>query len=203
MASVIYKSPFLYKTALRILHGGALAKRYKLISTEIGAGMRVFDVGCGTCELAAFLDRSCISTGIDLNEKFVGHARSRGLDVVIGDVLDEGNYPDDLDMIVLSDILHHVVPKHDELVDLCKSKAEKVIICEPFAKHHRGALKGLHSMKFLHNIFGDWDGINDFDDMKQWNIYGKDNLVRLFKGYGIGKMHLIGDNIVGVWSRKD
>jgi SAM-dependent methyltransferase len=208
MAAVIYAHPRVYNLALRALHGRVLARRYAAVSKEIGSGKRVLDVGCGSCMLAEFLDKSCSYQGMDMNGGFVSHARRRGLDVMRGDVFDLGSYPGDIDVVVLSDILHHVVPRHGELLGICKRNAAKVIVCEPFSKHGGGSGRlsaaanrfwgGLCSLRAFNSVFGDDDGINRREDMVLWDALGKAELAGELAGHGMSTRE-IDDYIMGVW----
>jgi len=211
MPGLLYRHPILYDATLRVIHGTALLRRMEILADEIGEGVRVFDVGCGTCTLQRHLKAGCRYMGLDLNERFVRHAQGRGIAARVGDVFDEGNYPGDLDVIVLSDILHHIIPRHDELVALCKRKAGKVIVCEPHSQHppsraatsglvHRG-WRRLCSIEKFNRVFGDFDGHNRFDEMKLWDEYVKEKLTDLLTGYGM-RTRQVDDYVIGVWQRR-
>lgn len=199
--SLMYRSPLIYNSAMRLLHGRSLERRYEFIAKETGSGRRVFDVGCGTGILADFLDESCRYSGIDLNDGFLDYAKNKkNLDVRKGDLLDENNYPD-CDVIVVCDVLHHITPRHSQLVGICRKKAGKIIICEPFnhTKGFRNKLANqLRSMRWYHTLFGDSDGVNGFKNMREWNLYGKDDVIEMLKEYGSRKTIVMGSHVIGV-----
>ncbi|ODS43019.1 MAG: hypothetical protein MSIBF_07185 [Candidatus Altiarchaeales archaeon IMC4] len=196
----MYCHPRIYNLTLRILHGRMLSKRYCMISAEIGNNKSVLDVGCGTGLLSMSLEPSCTYMGIDLNEKFIEYAVKNGLNVKKGDILDPDNYPKYCDVIVLSDILHHVTPNHEKLIEICKKRASRVIVCESYndggAKNE--GFNRLRSSRWYHNVFGDHDGINEFEDMKVWNSYTKEDVAALMKNHGAKRITPVGSSIIGV-----
>jgi SAM-dependent methyltransferase len=104
-----------------------------MIAERIGTGRQVFDAGCGTCHLARFL-RDCTYSGIDMNRNFIEEARKRGLDVAVGDLFDFALYPEKADVLVVSDMLHHIVPRTDEyLRELSQRAPREIVICESYA----------------------------------------------------------------------
>ncbi|ODS36982.1 MAG: hypothetical protein A7315_13725 [Candidatus Altiarchaeales archaeon WOR_SM1_79] len=127
--SLMYRHPGIYNLIVKILHGNALDERYKIIAREIGINKKVMDVGCGTGNLAKFLNKKCSYSGIDLNENFVAYAKNNGFNVKVGDLTDEKNYSQ-CDVAVICDVLHHIIPDDKKIVEICKNKSKRTIICK-------------------------------------------------------------------------
>ena len=197
--SLMYRHPGIYNLIVKILHGNALDERYKIIAREIGINKKVMDVGCGTGNLAKFLNKKCSYSGLDLNENFVAYAKNNGFNVKVGDLTDEKNYSQ-CDVAVICDVLHHIIPDDKKIVEICKNKSKRTIICEPFHEtvFIDKILNKFRNSKLFHNLFGEADGINDFDDMKEWNSYGKDDVLKIMKCYGAKKTLVVGNDVIGI-----
>jgi len=199
MNSIMYQHPRIYEAFMRILHGRSLEERYRIIADEVGENKRVLDVGCGTGMPADYLKDGCRYTGIDLNKSFIDFARSRGRRIIQGDLFDERNYSDS-DVILVCDVLHHVIPNHDRLIDICKRKAGKIIICEPYRS--RGVMQNLlqffRSNRLYHYVFGDSDGINSFEDMVEWNAFEMEDVRSMMESYGAKRIMRLGNHLIGV-----
>lgn len=197
--SLMYRHPKIYNLIVKILHGNALDERYKIIAREVGKNKKVMDVGCGTGNFARFLDTSCDYKGFDLNENFITHAKENGLNVKLGDLLDEENYSD-CDVTIICDILHHIVPDDKKVVEMCKKVSKRTIICEPFSEESflEGLLDKFRDNRLFHNLFGEADGINEFENMKEWNAHGKEDVIKLMKDYGAGKTIVVGNDVIGI-----
>src|SRR5215208_4725382 len=78
---LVYRSPRLYRLAMRILDPHA-ADDLRLVVDAIEPGSEVLDLCCGDATLAPLLlEKGCRYVGLDLNERFVQAGRERGLDV--------------------------------------------------------------------------------------------------------------------------
>lgn len=175
MTSIMYKFPKAYDLFLLIIHRKKLSERYMFISKIIGKNKRVLDLGCGTCLLFDYLDKSCTYEGWDLNKKFINENKNK-LNVVLKNVFDYKDYPEN-DVIVISDLLHHVVPRHDELIKKAKKNTEKIILIEPtvginIIGTRNKFLKNIN--KIIDKVFSDDDGINSFEDRSKWFEEKKD-----------------------------
>ena len=92
------------------------------------------------------------------------------LNVKLKNVFDYKDYPEN-DVIVISDLLHHVVPRHYELVKKAKKKTKKLIIIEPTVGINIIGTKNKFLKivnKLIDKILSDDDGINSFEDRSKW-----------------------------------
>lgn len=191
MSSLLYKNAYLYEWLLSAFHFGSWGKRYQLMSELIGKNKKVLDLGCGGGITAKFLDRSCEYTGIEENPKFVNHARKKKLNIIQGNLFDI-NFPK-VDVVVISDVLHHVYPNHEKLLEKSLKAASILIICEP--DHNKGALNFLGRNKLFFRFFGDNDGINTFESMSDWD-YSEEEFKNLLEKFGKVKIYQLGNSFI-------
>jgi len=196
----MYKNPSFYNIFLKILHGRSLRKRYEVIAREIGGKKRIFEPGCGTCLIYPYLQAGCEYEGWDLNESFVRFNVKSGRKVHQKDIFDFADYPSN-DVILLCDLLHHIVPRHEELIKGALKKTEKLIISEP-----PSSFKLQRKFKwiafFFHKTLFDDDGINPFDKMVEWD-YPREKLTSLFNNYGCTKIIKVGCNLIAVFDKRE
>ncbi|MCH8067215.1 MAG: class I SAM-dependent methyltransferase [Nanoarchaeota archaeon] len=188
----IFRNPWLYALSIRLLHFNG----FKKIREIVGKKKNVFEPACGYGRLQKYLHDNCSYSGIDLNEIFINFGRKRGLDIRIGDVLEEKNYIKS-DIIILCDILHHLTRDNiHRVVSIAKKfSTEKVVIMEPsFVGLASG--KGFFS-RLAAKVFAkvDFDGINNiehwstrqdyqklFKHLKETNKFA-DMKIQMSKGY--------------------
>jgi SAM-dependent methyltransferase len=94
----------------------ARGQMHRFLARWLPATGDLLDVGCGSGELVAFAgQRGLSATGIDRDERTVARARSAGLDVLTGDVL---NPPLDadrrFDVITMEHLIEHFDPTEAE-----------------------------------------------------------------------------------------
>ena len=169
----MFRNPWLYSLSIRLLHFDG----FKKIKDIIGKEKNVFEPACGFGRLQRYLYDSCSYSGIDLNEIFINFGKKRGLDIRIGNVLEETNYIKS-DIIILCDILHHLTKdKIQEVVSIAtKFAKEKIVIMEPtFVGLASG--KGFFS-RLAAKVFArvDFDGINNIE---HW--FTRQDYQKLFK----------------------
>jgi SAM-dependent methyltransferase len=153
---VMYQHPRLYDLALWINDPKQLMM--KTLAKEV-VGSSVLDLGCGTATLYKYLPKEIDYIGLDLNEDFLAFAEKKKRFFVF-----KKNVLADLsdfqaDTVVLSDILHHVTPNHQKLLDNAKKCARKRIIISACYEQEEGPFKALSeiiSRKILDN-----DGLNE------------------------------------------
>ena len=228
--SLTYRSAHIYNWVNQLLYDWK--KRFITLGKLVGRAetpgstIKVLDLSCGTGYLARYLDPSVEYEGWDLNTKFLdklqldwekGRLKPKKIKVRAKNIFDYDDYPEEeKDVIVFSGILHHIFPKHIELVEHAKHHAKKIIICEPYAvkpkdinAHDWTARLVMFLAKHLPeriykqlDIFlADNDGINSYDNRSAWT-YDERGLRELYSSLGIKKMYSLVDEIIGVWEEK-
>ena len=197
--SIMYRYPRLYDLAVRIVHGASLKKRFEVISQEIGENKKVFELGCGTAMVYPFLHRGCAYEGWDLNEKFLAAAqrRSDALKVFNRNIFNFDDYPDN-DVILICDVLHHVIPQHQKLVEGALKRTGKLIISEP-ARSFKPPRILFPLVRLFTNILGDYDGINNSLQTLEWD-YNEEKLKSLFQSLGCSKTITVGWDMIAVFN---
>jgi SAM-dependent methyltransferase len=125
-----YRHPWIYSLFIPLIHRPPVVAAFK---QAVGKNKRVFDIAAGFGEMTKYLDPSNTYSGIDLNQVYIDHARSKGLDVRHGSIFEGKNYRDN-DVSILVDVVHHMPQDRlPELFDLIFEHAkEKVVIMEPW-----------------------------------------------------------------------
>ncbi len=195
MRSPLYRSGLLFRAAMHLLHGPGLDRKYAHICSFISPGDRVLDLGCGTGTLQSHL-KGNYYLGLEMNDDFVAYAKKKGRNVLKQNVLGFGRFSD-FDVCVMMDVLHHVNPRHVELVEKVLAGVRKtVIISEPFDMPNRhGALRRMARVL-------DDDGINA---SREW--MDKESLIRFYEKYGPERIDEISSSMIAVYrnwgSQKD
>lgn len=183
-----------------MIHKKELKERYELISKLVGKNKKVFELGCGTCLVKNYLDESCSYEGWDLNQKFVNHAKKKGLNVKLKNVFDFLDYPEN-EVILIIDILHHIVPNHEKLIDEAKKRSKKLIILEPYISsdplfNSKGLMKKI--CMIYYKFFADFDGINPLENIFKWD-YDEKSLKKFFEQKGAKQVTKIGSDLISVF----
>ncbi|MDD5417840.1 MAG: class I SAM-dependent methyltransferase [Candidatus Nanoarchaeia archaeon] len=201
MTSLMYQSAYVYDFFMRVVYRKFFEKRYKAVAEFIGKGKKVLDLGCGTCLLHRFLDKTCHYTGWDLNEKFL--SLNSHLNVMKKNILDYKNYPE-TDVIVISDVLHHIFPNHTNLLKNAINKAKKVIVMEPHSivKTTNNTLHKL-AYKIFDSLLGDDDGINGFHDRLDWFKMKKQGVYSFFKSMNPVVIREVGPDYLAVFEKEN
>lgn len=220
--SIVYRSAYIYDWLTHRLYDQK--KKFSTIAALIGNhSKRVLDLPCGTGYLTQYLHPSTKYTGYDLNHRFLKKIKKNWLKGKIKlkkiilkqiNIFDFNKYPKiKQDVIVFCDILHHLHPRHVELVEVAKKHAKKIIICEPVAvkpqdikAHDFVAKMAIYIAKFLPErllkivdfFFADNDGINSYETRSEWK-HDEKSLVLFYKNLGFTKIFNINDNYIGIW----
>jgi trans-aconitate methyltransferase len=132
MRSPIYWHPRLYQLAIRLLYGKHYRDRYAAIASRIATGVSVVDLCCGDCRLFTqeLAGRAGSYLGLELNERFVRRARTRGITASVWDFRVDPVPP--ADVVILQGSLYQAVPDHVVLIErMLRAARHAVIIAEP------------------------------------------------------------------------
>jgi SAM-dependent methyltransferase len=221
--SLIYRSGWLYNAVTRRLYDQD-TKFYR-IATIIGKGpQRILDLPCGTGYLMRFLHPAIEYEGVDLNNRFLKRIKSKELKkrniklkkIVIHrkNIFDYQDYEGEKkDIVILCDILHHIYPKHIDLINIAKKIGHKIIICEPYVIKPReisardkllkimiffGKYLPISLFKIVDFLFLDNDGINTYHRRSKWNL-DKKGLAEFYKTMGFKNTQKILDEYIAIW----
>ena len=225
--SLLYRSGWLYNAVTRRLYDQD--KKFLTIATLIGKGpKKVLDLPCGTGYLMRFLHPEIEYEGIDLNHRFLKRIRRKELKkrniklkkIILQqkNIFDFQEYQGKKkDVIVLCDILHHIYPKHVELINIAKKISQKIIVCEPYVTKPReisardklfkivifiGKYLPKPLFKIVDFLFLDNDGINTYYVRSKWNL-DKKTLIDFYKTMGFNHIHKILDEYIAIWESSE
>ena len=194
---------------------------------EIAVGNKrnptVLDLPCGTGYLARYLLPHVDYEGWDLNTAFLkklrldyrkGRFGPKKVSIRLQNIFNYDKYPEEKkDVIVFSGILHHIYPKHTELVKKAKNHANAIVISEPYAvkpqditAYDPAAKLFIFMFKFLPErlfkyvdfFLADNDGLNPFKNRSDWRV-DAEGLRKMYKGFGIDKTYVFMDECLGIW----
>lgn len=221
--SLMYRSGWLYNAVTRRLYDQD--KKFSIIASFIGKGpKKVLDLPCGTGYLMRFLHPAIEYEGADLNHRFLKRIRKKELKkrnikltkIILRhkNIFDFQDYQGKKkDVIVLCDILHHIYPKHIDLINIAKKIANKIVVCEPYVINPKEISArdklfkiviffGKHLPKPLLKIIDflllDNDGINSFQMRSQWNLNEK-SLKEFYKVMGFNNVYKLLDEYIAIW----
>ena len=221
--SLPYRSGYVYNWTTKRLYDQH--KKFMSIAKIIGNDSKqVLDLPCGTGFLARYLHPSTRYCGWDLNHRFLkkimrdrhkGRIKLKTLTLRQQDIFNFDEYPEEKqDVIVFCDILHHVYPRHIELVKNAQNYAKKIIICEPVAVRPKDNMNGNDLLarvfirmskmfperliKFLDFLFADNDGINSYENRSCWK-HDDESLRNMYHNMGFEKIYNLMDDYIGIW----
>ncbi|TXT63455.1 MAG: hypothetical protein BAJALOKI3v1_370035 [Promethearchaeota archaeon] len=223
--SLMYSSPLFYNFMTQKLHD--YEKKYRILARMVCSDdeTKILDLPCGTGNLARFLKPHISYEGWDLNQMFLekikkdwkkGVCKPKNIILKQKDIFEYQDYPD-VDCVLLCDILHHISPRHEELVEKVKICTNKVVICEPISikpenMNGNGLLGRLimvigrylpeSLIKTIDFLFGDNDGINSYATRSKW-AHTDDALKLFYRKIGIEEKQIfkLGDELIGIWKK--
>ncbi|MFX1552935.1 MAG: methyltransferase [Promethearchaeota archaeon] len=191
----------------------------------IGKGPKeVLDLPCGTGYLMRFLHPAIEYEGVDLNHRFLKRIRRKELKkrniklkkiaLYQKNIFDFQDYQGKKkDVIVICDILHHIYPKHVDLINIAKKISQKIIVCEPYVIKPKeisardrlfkiviffGKYLPKPLLKIIDFLFLDNDGINPYQLRSKWNL-DKKSLKEFYKTMGFNSIYKILDEYIAIW----
>ncbi|MFX1302539.1 MAG: methyltransferase [Promethearchaeota archaeon] len=221
--SLMYRSAWLYNAVTRRLYNQD--KKFLTIAMLIGKGPKeVLDLPCGTGYLMRFLHPAIEYEGVDLNHRFLKRIRRKELKkrniklkkiaLYQKNIFDFQDYQGKKkDVIVICDILHHIYPKHVDLINIAKKISQKIIVCEPYVIKPKeisardrlfkiviffGKYLPKPLLKIIDFLFLDNDGINPYQLRSKWNL-DKKSLKEFYKTMGFNSIYKILDEYIAIW----
>jgi len=223
--SLTYRSGHIYNWVNKLLYDWE--KKFITLATLVRSNgkknQKVLELSCGTGYVARYLPEDVEYEGWDLNSAFLkklkldwrkGRIKPKKIILKRKNIFDFEDYPKDKkDVIIFSGILHHIYPRHIELVEHAKRHAKKIVICEPYAikpgditAHDWTAKAAIFITKYLPErlykildfFFADNDGINSYENRSAWN-YDEAGLKELYRSLGINKIYTFMDECFGIW----
>ena len=225
--SLMYRSGWLYNAITRRLYDQDT--KFYTIATLIGKGpKKVLDMPCGTGYLMRFLHPAIEYEGVDLNHRFIKRIRKKELKkrniklkkIVLQqkNIFEFQDYKGKIkDVIVLCDILHHIYPRHVDLINIAKKISHKIIVCEPYVIKPReisardkllkiviffGKFLPKSLFKIVDFLFLDNDGINTYHLRSKWNL-DKKRLKEFYKNMGFNNIRRILDEYIAIWESRE
>lgn len=128
--------------------------------------------------------------------KILAYCRKRGVRVFKKDIFDFTNYPES-DVILICDVLHHVIPMHEGLVEEALKRADKLIISEPARSFKPPTL--FMPIALFFNYLIDYDGINSPKTQLEWD-YSKEKLNDFFQKLGCTETIDVGWDMIAVFN---
>lgn len=140
---MLYKNPFLYNSAMRLLYGSHLSSKYEAVLDFIKETDSVLDVCCGPVSLAPYLPADKKYLGIDNSLAFQKQAFKKGIPFQLANAFFEP-LPSSFQVVTLLSSLYQFKPHTQTFINKLLSLAEdKLIITEPIANVSSSKLKAL------------------------------------------------------------
>jgi len=132
--SLLYRSPALYESVMRLLYGKGFQERYEQIAARIPEQASVLDVCCGDCYLFRhyLVQKNVRYAGLDASSQFEKFCRTQHIPFHHMDLLKQESLLPQADYVIMMGSLYQFMPHHKEVIERMKKAAGKgVLICEP------------------------------------------------------------------------
>lgn len=160
---IMYQHPIIYDLSIWINDPNKIIP--KTLAKKV-VGNSVLDLGCGTASLQPLLPKGIEYIGIDLNEEFLAFAERKGRGTFYKRNIVEDLSDFKADTVVLSDVLHHVTPNHQKLLDNAINCARKKVIISACYEKEEGPFKLIS--EFIGRRILDNDGLNEQREGAGW-----------------------------------
>lgn len=182
----VYWNASFYRATMALLRRRRRAEMYQLLTREIQE-LSTLDLCCGEGELQRWI-RGNPYWGIDKNPIFVQNLKTRGLNVLEGDVLTCPWPP--AECLVMTDSLYHFLSDLDALMTKMLDRSfRKIIISEPIENIAASSSRWLSG-------FAAW--FARVDGQSYPTRFTDQNLRALFLKYGFRKIVRVDTNLIGI-----
>jgi SAM-dependent methyltransferase len=132
--SLVYRSALGYELVMRALYGRHYSDRLRAVADEVPDGASVLELCCGpgTLFTSCLRDRVRSYVGLDVNDRFVGALRRRGVDARVSDLSRADLGLPRAEVVVMQASLYHFLPDAAAIVDrMLAAATDRVIVSEP------------------------------------------------------------------------
>ena len=132
--SLVYRSALGYELVMRALYGSHYSDRLRAVADEVPDGASVLELCCGpgTLFTSCLRDRVRSYVGLDVNDRFVGALRRRGVDARVIDLSRSDLRLPRAEVVVMQASLYHFLPDAAAIVDRMLAAATgRVVVSEP------------------------------------------------------------------------
>ena len=184
-----YWHPVTYRFIEKILYGRSYRRHYQALSKEIGR-LGVLELCCGDCQIVDYLKGNAYQ-GLDVNPRFVDHAKKRGLNVSLQDVI-VSELPK-AECIIIHNSLYQFYPHHTKLIQKALESAQKkLIISEPVIN------LASSENKVISFIARKVTRVGEDSSSKRFN---RGEMEEIFRTLHADKIEFLGKNLMGVVSK--
>ena len=184
-----YWHPVTYRFIEKVLYGISYRRHYEALSREIG-DLSLLELCCGDCQIVDYLKGNAYQ-GLDINPRFVDHARKRGLKVSLQDVM-VSEIPE-AECILIHNSLYQFYPQHEKLILRALERAhKKLIISEPVINlaSSKNRIVSLIAKKVTR--------VGEDSSSKRFN---QKEMEEIFDKFHADKIEFLGRNLMGVISK--
>jgi trans-aconitate methyltransferase len=181
-----YWHPVTYRFIEKVLYGRSYRRHYEALSREIG-DLSLLELCCGDCQIVDYLKGNAYQ-GLDINPRFVNHARKKGFKVSLQDVM-VSEIPE-AECILIHNSLYQFYPHHERLIRRAfESAQKKLVISEPVIN--------LASSKnrIVSFIAKSVTRVGEDSSSKRFN---RKEMKDIFDKYHADKIEFLGRNLMGV-----
>ena len=181
--------PVAYRFIEKVLYGRSYRRHYEALSREIG-DLSLLELCCGDCQIVDYLKGNAYQ-GLDINPRFVNHAKKKGINVSLQDVM-VSEIPE-VECIIIHNSLYQFYPHHEKLIyKALESAQKKLIISEPVINLASSKNRSISFMaKWITRV-----GSNSYS--KRFN---RKEMEEVFNKFHAERIEFLGRNLMGVISK--